>query len=196
MYDTAEALAAGRAVGDKVIVLSTSTGGTMAAAATLDAKMSKDIVAMIFVSPNFGINDLAASLLTWPAARYWLPLIVGRQISFEPISAEHEMFWTTSFPTVGLTTVAALVSAVVQLDFTKTVVPALFWLSDDDQVVRPDISRQIAKKWGGGATIHAVTLGPKDDESGHVIAGAIRSAGQTKAAVAGMLEWLSEKGIK
>ncbi|MFT4961426.1 MAG: alpha-beta hydrolase superfamily lysophospholipase [Paracoccaceae bacterium] len=196
MYDTAEALATGRAVGDKVIVLSTSTGGTMAAAAAMDAKMSKDIAAMIFVSPNFGINDPAAPLLTWPAARYWVPLVVGQETSSEPVNEQHEMFWTNSYPTKGLTTLAALIQAVVDLDFTKAEIPALFWLSDDDQVVRPDISRDIAKEWGGPAAVHAVTMGPDDDKGAHVIAGVIRSPGQTDAAVVGMLDWLNDKGIK
>lgn len=196
MYDTAEALAAGRAVGDKVILLSTSTGGTMSAAAALDANMSKDIVAMIFVSPNFGLNNPAASLLTWPAARYWLPWFVGSQISFEPSNEQQKKFWTNSYPTAGLTTLAALVKAVVHLDFSKTEVQALFWFSDDDQVVRPDISRDIAKKWGGKATVHTVTMGPQDDKNSHVIAGAIKSPGQTDAAVAGMLKWLNDEGIK
>jgi pimeloyl-ACP methyl ester carboxylesterase len=196
MYDTAEALAVGRAVGDKVILLSTSTGATLGAAAATDADLSKDIAAMIFVSPNFGINNSAAPLLTWPAARYWLPWIVGSQRSFKPDNEQHEKFWTTSYPTVGLVTLAALIKAVVGLDFSNVEIPALFWFSDDDQVVRADISRDIAKKWGGTATVHAVTMGPDDDQSSHVIAGAIQSPGQTDATVAGMLEWLANKGIK
>lgn len=196
MHDTAEALAAGRAVGDRLIVLSTSTGGTMGAAAAVDAELSKDIAAMIFVSPNFGINDPAAPLLTWPAARYWLPLVVGKEISFEPINEQQEKFWTTSYPTRGLTTLAALIKAVINLDFSKARVPALFWFSDEDQVVRPDISHDIAKKWGGSAKVHTVTMGEGDDKGSHVIAGAIKSPGQTDAAVAGMLDWLREQGIE
>ena len=196
MNDTAEALAAGRAVGDRVIVLSTSTGGTVAAAAAVDANLSNDVAAMIFVSPNFGINNPAAPLLTWPAARYWVPLVVGKVSSFVAENEQHELFWTTSYPTRGLITLAVLVKAVVNLDFSTAQIPALFWLSDDDQVVRPDISRKIAKKWGGPTKVHAVTLGDDDDKGAHVIAGAIRSPGQTDAAVAGMLDWLRDQGIE
>lgn len=196
MRDTAEALAAGRAVGDRLIVLSTSTGGTVAVAAALDLTMSKDIAAMIFVSPNFGINDPAAPLLTWPAARYWLPLLVGREIKSTPASEQEALFWTNPYPTSGLTTLAALVQAVVKLDPAQIKIPALFWLSDEDQVVRPDITREIAKSWGGPATVQKVVMGPDDVKNSHVIAGAIKSPGQTDAAVAGMLEWLREQGIE
>ncbi|CAN0582233.1 unnamed protein product, partial [Ectocarpus sp. 12 AP-2014] len=52
--DTAEALAAGRAVGDKVVIIATSTGGTLAALAALEPEMFKDVAALILVSPNFG----------------------------------------------------------------------------------------------------------------------------------------------
>lgn len=196
MRDAAEAMAAGRAIGDKVIVLSTSTGGTLAAAAALDAKMSDDIAAMIFVSPNFGLYDPASALLSWPAARYWVPWVVGAQIGFEPQNTQHAKYWTNSYPTVGLTTLAALIDAVVDLDFSKAGVPALFWLSDADTVVRPDISREIAQKWGGGADVNTVILGPDDSKSAHVIAGAILAPGQTDAAVSGMLKWLKEQGIE
>ena len=84
MEDTAEALALGRATGDKVIVIATSTGATFAALAALDADMSRDVQGMVLVSPNFGINNPMAPLLTWPAARHWLPLVAGAERSFEP----------------------------------------------------------------------------------------------------------------
>ncbi len=196
MRDVAEALAAGRAVGERVIVLSTSTGGTLAAAAALDPQMSRDVAAMIFVSPNFGVNDPAAALLTWPGARYWLPLVVGARIDFEPKSEAQATFWTTSYPTVALLPMGALVKAVRGLDFARVTIPALFWFSLDDQVVRPDRTIDIAARWGGAATVRNVTMGPGDAANSHVIAGDIMSPGQTDGAVRGMLEWLAGQGIE
>lgn len=196
MQDMAEGLAAARATGERVVVLATSTGATLAALAALDAEMSRDVAAMIFVSPNFGINNGAAGLLTWPAARHWLPLVVGDTRSFEPQSADHARYWTTSYPTVALLPMAALVKAAAQTDYASVDIPALFWLSDADRVVRPDIARAVAARWGGGARVQAVTMGPGDDPYAHVIAGDILSPGQTEAAVRGMLEWLSGQGVE
>lgn len=196
MQDVAEGLAAARAVGEKVVVISTSTGGTLMAAAALDAEMSDKVVAMVFVSPNFGVNDPSAFLLTWPAARYWLPWVLGGERIYETDDPDKELYWTNPYPWSALPPMAALIKKVVALDFSTAQVPALFWISDNDSVVRQDISREVAGQWGGLTKIVGVTMGQGDDPSSHVIAGHIMSPGQTDVAVAGMLDWLAEQGIK
>lgn len=196
MADVAEGLAAARAVGERVVILATSTGGTLAVAAAMDPDLSQDIAAMILVSPNFGVNDPLAFMLTWPAARYWLPLVLGETRSFEPANAQQAIYWTKSYPVTAVLPMAALVQAVADLDVSQIAIPVLFRLSDDDQVVRPDVTRALAGRWGGPAVVQPVTMGPGDDPSSHVIAGAIMSPGQTEAAVADMLDWLAAQGIE
>ncbi|MFC6688442.1 alpha/beta hydrolase [Jhaorihella thermophila] len=196
MLDVAEGLAAARAVGERVVVISTSTGGTLATAAAVDPELSRDVAAMVFISPNFGINDPAAFALTLPAARWWLPKVVGETYSFAPRNAAHGRFWTTSYPTVALLPMAALVERVVDLDVSGVTIPALFRLSDADKVVRPDITRAVAARWGGPVAIQAVEMGPQDDPNAHVIAGDIQSPGQTDATVRDILDWLERVGVK
>ncbi len=196
MQDLAEALAAARAVGDEVVVISTSTGGTLVAAAALNPAMSDKVAAMIFVSPNFGVNSPAAFLMTWPAARYWLPWVLGGELGVSDAGPAREKYWTTSYPWSALAPMGALVKMVVGLDFSAARTPALFWFSDQDRRVRADLTRQVAGRWGGPVTVTAVTVGPGDDPSSHVIAGAIRSPGQTEPAVKGMLAWLAALGIR
>jgi len=197
MRDVAEGLAAARAVGDKVVVISTSTGGTLVGAAMLDSDMSDKVAATIFVSPNFGVNNPAAFLMTWPAARYWLPWVLGGgEYQSSSTDPDKMKYWTMSYPWTALPPMGTLVQSVAALDFSTASVPALFWISDEDQVVRPDITRRIAGQWGGPVEIRTVTMGEGDDESSHVIAGDIESPGQTEAAIAGMLEWLGKQGIE
>lgn len=196
MRDAAEALAAGRAVGEKVIVLSTSTGGTLAAAAALDPEMSAEVVAIIFVSPNFGVNDPLAFVPTLPGARYWLPFVMDGERDASSPDPEKNTYWTTRYSWSALVPMATLVKTVVALDFGQARVPALFWFSPDDRVVRPDLTREVARRWGGPAETRTVAMGPGDDPSSHVIAGDIMSPGQTDIAVAGMLAWLQEQGIE
>jgi len=90
----------------------------------------------------------------------------------------------------------ALVQKVVALDFSQASTPALFWFSDGDKVVRPDLTRRVAGQWGGVSDIQTVQMGPGDDPHSHVIAGDIMSPGQTDGAVTGMLEWLAKQGVK
>lgn len=191
MQDVAEGLAAARAVGERVVVISTSTGGTLVAAATDDDAMMQDVAALIFVSPNFGINHPLAFVSTWPFARAIIALVEGRERSFEARSDMQEKFWTTRYPTSAVAVLAALVKRVSGMDFSGVTVPTLFWYSEEDRVVRPDITAKIAARWGGPVSVKTVKMGPGDDQNAHVITGDILSPGQTTAAVNGMLAWLT-----
>ena len=195
MQDTAEALAAGRAVGEKVVVMATSTGGTLAAMAALDPAMAEDVAALILVSPNFGPNEPGAFLLAWPGTRWWLPLVLGPRRGEVSGNAEIARYWTADYPSVAVLPMAALVDRAVRLDYGAAQVPALFWFSEDDKVVRPGATRRVAEAWGGPVTMRTVTMGPGDDANSHVVAGDLVSPGQTEAAVAGMLGWLASLGI-
>ena len=191
MQDVGEAMAIGRSIGEKVLVISTSTGATLAAAAALDDATMENVGGLIFVSPNFGINSQAASLLAWPFARYWLPLILGDSRNSEPRNMLHARYWTTTYPTTALLPMAALVKAVMGEDFSSVSVPALFYYSMDDLVVDPAKTAAFADQWGGAMTVVHPELGNGDDEFAHVIAGDIVSPQQTGVAVEEMLGWLS-----
>ncbi len=196
MQDMAEGLAAARAVGDKVIVISTSTGGTLAAAAAVNPELNKDVVAMVMVSPNFGVNTVGAWIPTLPWARDWLPLVMGQERTTSATNPAQEKYWAVTYPWEAVVPMSVLVDTVYGLDFSGAQVPVLFWFSDDDQVVRPDRTHKVAAAWGAPATVNLMTMGPGDDPSSHVVAGALVSPGQTDATVDGILEWLTEQGIE
>ncbi|CUJ89957.1 Thermostable monoacylglycerol lipase [Ruegeria denitrificans] len=196
MQDMAEGLAAARAVGDKVIVISTSTGGTLTAAAALDVELSQGVAALVFVSPNFGVNTPGARLPGLPWAREWLPLVMGEERDVSGPDPEVNTYWTSVYPWTAVVPMTVLVETVYALDFSGAQVPALFWFSDDDQVVRPDLTHKVAEAWGGSATVNLVTMGPGDDPSSHVIAGRLMSPGQTDTTVAGILDWLKTIGVE
>ena len=127
MQDIAEGLAAARAVGEKVIVISTSTGGTLAAAAALDSDLNENVVAMVFVSPNFGVNTAVAWMPTLPWARHWLPVLMGSERDVSGPDPEKNKYWTTIYPWEAVVPMSVLVETVYALDFSGTTVPALFW---------------------------------------------------------------------
>tara|TARA_Y100001933_G_scaffold230616_1_gene247821 strand:- start:669 stop:1637 length:969 start_codon:yes stop_codon:yes gene_type:complete len=192
LSDAAEALAVARATGERVVILATSTGATIAAVALQDPALQEQVAGVIFVSPNFGINSPFAPLLTWPGARHWLPLVAGRRRSFPPLNPAQAAEWTTDYPSTALFLMAALVAHARALDFGTMTLPALFYYSDADQVVRPDLTDRVVEQWGGPVTRLAPDLGPRDDPFAHVITGDILSPGTTPAAVAAMTGWLEE----
>ncbi len=196
MQDMAEGLAAARAVGDQVVVISTSTGGTLAAAAAMDDDLSRDLAGIVFISPNFGVNTPGAWIPGLPWARDWLPVLMGENRDVSGPDPEKNRYWSAIYPWEAVVPMTVLVDVVFALDFSDAKVPALFWFSDDDQVVRPDRTHEVAEVWGAPAVVELVTIGPDDDPSSHVVAGRLMSPGQTEATVEGILAWLETLGIK
>lgn len=196
MRDTAEALAIARRIGERVIVISTSTGGTLSAAAACDPSLSQNVAGMVFVSPNFGVNNPAARLLTWPFARSWIPLLVGRERTVESISPEHGKFWTNGYPIIATLPMAALVKKVISKSFGGVDIPALFIMSAKDTVVRPDMIERIAQRWGGEKQVFKVLPGPNDDVEAHVLAGDIFSPDLTEEVLKHILDWQSRLTAK
>lgn len=190
--DTAEALEIGRAVGENVLVIATSTGGTLAALAALDPAMRRQIKGIVFISPNFGINHPAAALLTFPAARYWVPLLFGKTRGFKPKNEDHAAGWTTRYPAVAVFPMAAMVVKAFAQDYSGVEIPALFYFSDKDQVVRADRTRIVAQNWGGPVALAAPNLKPSDDPSWHVITGDVLSPGTTDETVQLILDWVAQ----
>ena len=191
MADTAEALAAGRAVGEEVLVIATSTGASIATAALVQPDMARAVKGGVFVSPNFGVKNAMAPLLTWPLARYWLPLLAGERRSFEPLNAKQAAHWTTEYPSVSVLPMAAIVKHAAGLDHSEVTVPALFYFSDQDGVVEAEHTARVARQWGGVVTRGRPDLRAGDDPLAHVIAGRIMSPGNTDAAVMSMLDWVA-----
>lgn len=187
--DTAEALAIGRRLGQRVLVISTSTGGTLAALAATDPQQNGGLAGVVMVSPNFGVRPLAGRILDLPWARVWGPLVAGAERSFEPQNAAHAAHWTTRYPTVALFPMAALVREARAQDYAAAMAPLLVLLSPEDQVVDPARTRAVLAGWGGPVRFEERHMGPGDDRYSHVIAGDALSPGQTAATVALIVDW-------
>ena len=193
--DMAEAMAIGRRLGDRVLVLSTSTGGTLAAIAATDLDLSADLAGIVIVSPNFGVRPLAGKILDLPFARIWGPLMAGVTRSFPPQNAAQGMYWTTTYPTIALFPMAAIVRHAAALDYRKVTTPVLVLYSPDDQVVDPAKTLGLMANWGGDVQLEPRNMGPNDDVYSHVIAGDILSPGQTKDTVDLIVAWAKKQGF-
>lgn len=90
-----EALAIGKQLGDKVVLMSTSTGGTMALA--LAAAFPEDVHALINMSPNIAINNDAAFLLNNPWGLYIARLVTGGKYREWDAPAERRQYWYNKY---------------------------------------------------------------------------------------------------
>ena len=189
--DVAEAIAIGRRIGDRVILLSASTGGTLTTWAAQLPGMMENVAGQAMISPNFAVVDPNAALLTLPWGRQLLPAVVGAQRSFEAMNEEHGRWWTTSYPTVALIPMQATVERAAKVPVEDIAVPALFIFHPDDKVVRSDVTEQVAARWGKntGAKVEIERVTQAEDPFNHVIAGRILSPSNTEPLAARIVEW-------
>uniref|UniRef100_A0AAN0MDW6 Alpha/beta hydrolase n=1 Tax=Yoonia rhodophyticola TaxID=3137370 RepID=A0AAN0MDW6_9RHOB len=145
------------------------------------------------MSPNFGLANRAVQfLLDLPGVRHWGRFVAGKTRNFEPISEEHSAYWTTSYPSQAVSTMADAVRAVRQADLSAIQTPALFAFNEADRVVRADDTRAVMARWGGPVATHLLLRGAGDDAYGHVMAGDIFSPAQTGPLARRISAWLAE----
>ncbi|MFZ1773659.1 MAG: alpha/beta fold hydrolase [Rhizobiaceae bacterium] len=189
--DLAEALAIGRLIGERVIVIGTSTGGSLAVWGAAQKGMMDNVAGMMLISPNFAVQAQGSEILTLPWASKLVPIIAGDERSFEPANEAHGRLWTTRYPSLAVLPMAEMTKLARDTNVANIKIPALFVFSDADKVVRPDLTRQKAGQWGAKADMMVITA--SDDPYMHVIAGDALSPSTTEAVAAKALEWV--KGL-
>lgn len=181
LTDATEALEIGRRLGDSVLVIGTSTGGTLGVwLATLPAVERRGLAALVLISPNFGPKDSKAALLTLPWANLLLPRFIPHR-EWTARNDEQRRFWTMRYPSTALFPMQALVEDARRRSLEGYNVPTLVFYHDGDQVV--DAAR--TRAWLEAlaletpAPVEQVMVVPTNGEDGHVIAGRIVAPSRT-----------------
>jgi alpha-beta hydrolase superfamily lysophospholipase len=132
--DAREALAVGRRIGRRVVLIGTSTGALLAAMAAREDN-SSDIAALVLLSPNFGLRDWRAKFISGPLGRALARLVLGKEHSFHPDSIGHAEFWTTHYPSQAVVALMDLLNHARSIDLGKLKMPVLVIYTDQDTVV-------------------------------------------------------------
>ena len=191
--DLAEAMAVARRLGDQVVLVGTSTGGSLATIAAFDPAWRDQIAGLILLSPNYGVRDSRADFLDLPYARWWLPMALGETYGWQPRNAEHARYWTSSYPTTALFAMRGLQTTAAAQNFAAATVPALVFYATGDQVVDSARTEAMLAAWGAPVEAHVVT--GAEDPAQHVITGRILSPSTVDGIVATSLDWLRAQGL-
>lgn len=186
--DTAEALAIGRAIGERVVVIATSTGATLAAWAASRPELSEDLAALVLIAPNFRVQGTGSELLSGPWGGQLARLLLGAERGFQPRNDLQAHLWTSSYPTEAILPMAAMVALANRTPLEQVDAPALFVFSDEDRVVDARATRAVIARWGGATETAVVT--EADDPNRHVIAGDAFSPSTTRALSDRVVTWL------
>lgn len=140
ILDANTALAIGAALGEKIILISTSTGGTLSLA-LLDHPNMANVDTLVMLSPNIEPANPNAKWLTRPGGALLALIVTGGTRSWDAYNELQERYWTTTVP------IAANVEVMRLVDYANQKWPAnieqnlLVFVSSHDQVVKPAAGR-------------------------------------------------------
>jgi esterase/lipase len=188
LRDAAEALTIAAQLGERVIVIGTSTGATLAVA-MLGHPAMRAVDTIVMLSPNFAPHDPGAVWLTRPAGPLLARLLVGETRSWEPHNDAQARFWSTTYPTTAAVEMMRLV------DLANRKLPAevpqrlLMFYSKDDTVVSSAAAVSVFEKTIAPQK-SAIEIIDPGDPSHHVLAGNVLSKQKTHEVANDIVEFI------
>lgn len=190
--DAAEAMAVASAVGDRVVLVGTSTGATLSAWAAGRPEVDGRLAAVVLLSPNFHPADRSSRILLWPWGGALARLVVGPERCFDAVSAAQERHWTTCYPTSALVPMMALVERVRTMPLDGIDAPTLVVYSRRDEVVDATETERV---FAVNPVVQLVPFEDGSDPSHHVLAGEVMSPGSTDELLALVLDFLARHDL-
>lgn len=146
-----EAIAIGKAIGEKVIVMCTSTGGTLG---LYLAAHDPDIAALICYSPNIDIYDPTSQALTMPWGLQLVRAVMGSNYREYEAPEEFKKYWQTKYRIEGLISVRSLIDHTMTPETFSAIKQPIFvgcYYKDEenqDNVVSVEAIRQMMPQLG------------------------------------------------
>jgi pimeloyl-ACP methyl ester carboxylesterase len=119
-----EAISIGHLLGEKVIVMSCSTGGTLSAYL---AAYNKDIIhSQIMMSPNIDIKDPMSAMLVYPWGFQMSRMSFGGEINAISYPEEARKYWNDAYHIKGLIALKHLINHTMTKEVFKEIAQPLF----------------------------------------------------------------------
>ncbi len=189
LADAEEAMALGVRLGGRVVVMGTSTGGTLALWLAARTRWRERMAALVLLSPNLRVRNRAAALVRGAWGRLLLRAAVGREYRFEPQNEAQARHWTTRYPSSSLLPMIELTRTVRRLPLEKVNVPVFVAYSPLDRVVDPRSTLTALERLTSPVKRRHVVRDDGDAQH-HVLAGDILSPGTTAGLAAEILDFL------
>ena len=188
LNDGQEALAIGRRLGERVVIISNSTGSTVATWLAAQP-WARDVWAFVMISPNYGVSAPGTELLTLPWGAQLADCLLGPTREWEPANEEQRTYWTTRYPTRAILPVAAMVKLMRQANLERIDRPVLTLYCPEDTVINPNKVRPTVARFASRVNeVVSVPAGGKGDN--HILAGDICWPENTEPMTDTILEFL------
>lgn len=187
LADAREALQIGKQLGDKVLLISCSTGSTLATWLGTHG-LDTQVAGHVFLSPNFGPKDPRADLLIGPWGGRIAEAILGPDTGWTPASDAEANAWSTRYPTRSLLPMMAMVQGVRESDLHRFTAPVLVLYSANDRVVEPQQTLAAVARFGS-ANKQIVPVDYSEAKDQHVLAGTIKAPSATDRMAQTIITW-------
>lgn len=178
LADAREAMAIADRLGERTVLIGTSTGGSLVLWCASRSEYADQLEAQILISPNLGPRDGKSEIFLWPGGTSLARLIAGPERSWEAQNPKQERYWTTQYPIEAVRPMSELVAGVKRLDLAAIDVPTLVLHSDHDTVIRVDEVKRAFERLGSPRK-ERIVVDDTGDPDGHVLAGDILSPSTT-----------------
>ena len=172
-----EALAIGKQLGNKVILMGTSTGGSLALKLAAEFK---DVYALVLLSPNIEINDSNAWILNNPWGLQLARLILGSDyIESKDTRPAYKQYWSSKYRIEAAVALQELLeSTMTETTFKKVTQPVLmlYYFKDEihqDSTVKVSAMKEMFNQLGTPTDKKRAVAMPQTGN--HVIASYIKS---------------------
>jgi len=165
-----EAIAIGKAIGNKTIIMSTSTGSTLAA---FLASGDPDIHALICTSPNFDIYDSKSHLLVKPWGKQIFRYMMGGNYREWDSNPEVRRYWTTKNRIEGHIALRSLLNQTMKAETFRNIdIPVYIGYYykneiEQDKIISIDAIHRFSAELS--TPVDAVRIVPFSNASRHVI---------------------------
>jgi len=172
-----QALVIGKQLGDKVILVSTSTGGTVAL--KLAADYPQDVYALINLSPNCALRDGAAFILNNPWGLYIARGVLGGKYRVTDADELGAQYWNKSIRIEALTELEELLETTMTKEtFQRVKQPSLtlyYYKNEQEQDDQVKVSAMLTMNEQLGTAAESKEAIAFPNAGAHVIGSSLRS---------------------
>ena len=191
LADGLEAVAIGQRIGRRVILVGTSTGGTLAAWLAAHDWAGPLIHGLILISPNFFPKNPMALAALWPPTLHLFEKTFGGWRNLTVKTASQARYWTTRYPIKAVTTMMRMVCLAWRVDLKRTRMPVLMLVNPWDRVINVTLARLRFRQFPSPQKQIFFFRGNKEIGL-HVLAGELLSRATTDKALAVILTFMEK----